>query len=218
MIRSFKTLAGLVLAATTFGVVATLESKATPSWERESSAEELYAQDPSLVFKEPCVPQFSVDFQLPERVIVVDQQDNCPVSTQVYVKLADAKRELRLIAHQSQNYSGRWVTQVNPVAQGGLYRVMGVEYLNGKMSPPLDQRITIPVAQQEQSAPEPTVFLQQPLRQESRTESSQSHRNGQKTILDVAQCISSKLGRITWNGWETDFNLLFRSIKECFST
>jgi hypothetical protein len=114
-----------------------------------------------------CVPQFSVDFQLPERVIVVDQRDNCPVSTQVYVKLADDRRELRLIAHQSQNYSGRWVTQVDPVAQGGLYRVMGVEYLNGQISPPLDQRITIPGAQQEQSAPVlPQVTLSPAPRQE----------------------------------------------------
>ncbi len=107
----------------------------------------------SLMAQQECVPQFSVDFQLPERVIVVDQRDNCPVSTQIYVKLADDRRELRLIGHQSQNFSGRWVTQVDPVAQGGLYRVMGVEYLNGQMAPPLDQRITIPATQQEQPAP-----------------------------------------------------------------
>ena len=129
-------LAGTVLAATTTLLLIAPEAKATPS------PGEDWDYVPHV---EPCLPQFSVDFQLPERVIVVDQRDSCPVSSQVYVHLADDKREFRLIAHQSQNFSGRWVTQVDPVAKGGLYRVMGVEYLNGSFSSPLDQRITIVV-------------------------------------------------------------------------
>jgi len=136
---SFQNFAGLALATTTtLGVVLPEIAQATPNWGQENKAEALYVQSYSLLFEEPCVPQFSVYFQLPERVIVIDQRDSCPVSTQLHVILANDRRELRLIAHSSQKYSGRWVTQANPVAQGGLYRVMGVEYLNGQMAPPLD--------------------------------------------------------------------------------
>ncbi len=164
------------------------------------------AQD-SLVSQQECIPQFSVDFQLPERVIVVDQRDSCPVSTQVYVKLADDRRELRLIAHQSQNYSGRWVTQVDPVAQGGLYRVVGVEYLNGQMAPPLDQRITIPGARQEQSAPAlPQLTLPlAPRQQESRPEPSQAQ--GGWITLDLGALLNCFLRTpIRFNGGMIDLN------------
>lgn len=157
--RSFRSVLTVLLAAS-IGVFAPLEARAT------SSPGEDWA-DVADTESQPCVPQFSVDFQLPARVIVVDQQDSCPVSTQVYVKLADDRRNLRLIAHQSKNLSGRWVTQVDPVAKGGVYRVMGVEYLNGQMAPPLDQRITITGTQQEKSAPTPSqVELPSNLRQQ----------------------------------------------------
>jgi hypothetical protein len=211
MSSSFHKLAGTVLAATaTLGVLApVLEAKATPSPGEENW---VYVSNSET---QPCVPQFSVDFQFPERVIVIDQRDSCPVSTQLHVILANDRRELRLIAHSSQKYSGRWVTQANPVAQGGLYRVMGVEYLNGQMAPPLDQRITIPFAQQEQSAstPPPVVLPPAPRQQEPHPEPFQAQGNGQKTLLDVAWCVYGKLGHIIWNGWKTDFS----SLEVCFS-
>jgi hypothetical protein len=228
MSSSFHKLAGTVLAATaTFGVALPASTaKATPSI-RDCRADD-----------------FRVYFDTRNNVLAIDETVNsvdCPVSNEIGVLFHNHPHPITLT-----KVTSRWVSNPYPIYKGGCYAVDKVYVTPTYGLTPsgrYDQRIVIksepnsgypnirfcgeynshetvseastlphPVA------PPPPVVLQQPLRQESRTESSQSHRNGQKTILDVARCISSKLGQITWNGWDTDFNLLFRSIKECFST
>lgn len=127
------------------------------AWEQET-----------LATQQECIPQFSVSYAIALQVIVVEQQNTCQwASSDLVVHLADDDRELGLTAFPSQNYSGRWVTEYRPVAKAGQYRVMGIEYLNGRVAPPLDQRITIPGAQQKQSAPAlPQVTLPLAPRQE----------------------------------------------------
>jgi hypothetical protein len=136
MSSSFHKLAGTVLAATaTLGVLApVLEAKATPS------PGEDWVYVPS-VETQPCVPQVSVYFQLPERVIAIEQQDGCPVASQIYVYLADEVRRLPPIkAEKSQNYHNKWVSQQDPVADKGQYGVLRVEYLPGHFTSTLSQR------------------------------------------------------------------------------
>ncbi len=145
------------------------------AWEQETTQQE-------------CVPQFSVDYESTHRVIVVDQQNSCEVSSQLYILLLDENwREFRLIAHQSRNYSGRWVTQVNPVAQGGLYRVSGVEYLNGQVAPPLDQRITIPGTQGQEQVVLPPAPRQEMSPQRPEVSLDAESKRLLHEILDILQ-------------------------------
>jgi hypothetical protein len=224
---SFKKLACLSLAAT-LGVLSPLESKATPS-----PGEDCRADD------------FRVYFDTLNNVLAIDENVNlvdCPVSNQIAIHFHNHPHPITLT-----QVTSRWVSNPYPIYKGGCYVVKKV-YITPTYgltpSGKYDQRIIIKsepnsgypnirfcgeynshetVSEASTSphppvSPPPPVVLHPDLRQESRTESSQSHRNGQKTILDVALCIFSRLGQITWKGWETNFNLLFRSIRECSYT
>jgi hypothetical protein len=168
MSSSFHKLAGTVLAATaTLGVALPEIAQATPNWGQENKAEALYVQSHSLLFEDPCVPQFSVYFQLPERVIAIEQQDGCPVASQIYVYLADEVRRLPPIkAEKSQNYHNKWVSQQDPVADKGQYGVLSVEYLPGHFTSTLsqrDHRITIVgTGLAQASTPQPRLVVPPP--------------------------------------------------------
>jgi hypothetical protein len=83
----------------------------------------------------------AVSFQLPERVIAVNQQNSCPVASQVYVHLANEVRRLPpIVATQSLEYHQKWVSQQDPVAELGSYGVLHVEYFPGQFVSRLSQR------------------------------------------------------------------------------
>jgi hypothetical protein len=141
-----KLAAGAVLVATaSLGVLSpVLEVKATPSL-GDNVGDDAESQS--------CVPQFSVYFQLPERVIAIEKEDNsCPVASQIYVRLANDIRTLPpIVATQSLIYSQKWVSQQDPVAAAGTYGVLSVEYSPGRFVSRLNQidhRIVIRGVQQ----------------------------------------------------------------------
>lgn len=169
-----KILAGTVLAATAFVVIVPLESRATPS-----PGEDLeYVTNAS---PEACLPQFSVYFQLPERVIAIEQKDSCPVASQIYVHLANEERRFAIVAYQSRNYHNKWVSEQDPIADQGQYGVLHVEYSPGQFVSRLsqrDHRIVIvgqphPVASPPTLEEEPTRLPPYPRQQEYRSEPAQ---------------------------------------------
>lgn len=208
MRRSFQNLvAGTVLAATTTLLLIAPEAKATPSLGEDLE----YVTNAS---PEACLPQFSVYFQLPERVIAIEQKDSCPVASQIYVHLANEERRFAIVAYQSRNYNNKWVSEQDPIADQGQYGVLHVEYSPGQFVSRLsqrDHRIVI-VGQPHPVAPTPTLEGEPPRlppspRQESRSEPSQYQ--GKWITFDLRVFFNCLLNNpIRFNGWIVDLNPL----------
>jgi hypothetical protein len=146
---SFKSLAGAVLAATAFGVIVPMESRATPSLGDNWAyvAEE----------QEPCVPRLSVSDNVVDNTIRIQvaEGNTCPVSGNLFIFIQDDRPQpLRLKAVYHHHNS--WVASIGD-AIPGRYRVMGISptpsgigdssYLTSRELG-IDQVITIvPVAQ-----------------------------------------------------------------------
>jgi hypothetical protein len=188
-----KNLLCVILAITAgFGTVV----KATPSPGEDFLAEE------------ECVPEFSVSFQLPERVIAVNQQNSCPVASQVYVHLANEVRRLPpIVATQSLEYHQKWVSQQDPVAELGSYGVLHVEYFPSQFVSRLsqrDQRIVIVGIHQNASAPAlPQVTLPLAPRQEVAPEPAKAQ-GSTLAIGDIIRCLLNT--PIRFVGWSIDFS------------
>jgi hypothetical protein len=182
MSSSFNKLAGTMLAATaaTLTVLApVLESKATPNWEQEERAEELYAQRTSFLFDQNCLPKMEVSVDNNNRVIRIQRTGNshCPIADEMNIFVQSNKRKseglppLRLPAVRSQYQLDMWIAGYED-AEYARYRVKGIDptptgikdnsYLtSGELG--IDQVITIGVVESRHPvADPPPVKAEQP--------------------------------------------------------
>lgn len=181
------------------------------AWEQETQL---------MTQQEECIPAISVSDNVVDNTIRirVGEENTCPISDKVFLFIQDDRPQpLRLPGIRANFLSDTWVVKPGE-ARPGRYRVMGINpvpsgigddgYISSRHLG-IDQVITIGVSRQEQSAlTPPQVVLPPAPRQESRPEPPQVQGTGQKTLLDIAWCVYSKLGHIIWAGWKTDLSPL----------
>lgn len=168
---SFKKLAGLALASTTFlGVIAPLESRATPS----PGEDWVY-----VTHVEPCVPKVSVSDNVVDNTIriQVGEGNTCPISNRIFLFIQDNRSQpLKLSGIRASH--NQWVVASQGV-HPGQYRVKGINPIPGGIGDynyipagelGIDQVITIGNAQAQASgqphpvSPPPPVEVGTPQR------------------------------------------------------